>query len=144
MTTAPAIDVRDHIAAIKSAIDAQFGEWHAYEYGEAPGDPQNPDAAERAEPLPPIFAQVAVERRFVPPRRSTAQAGRSSWRVSVRAVGRSASEALWAWRRVNLALDEASLVIGDAVTTPLQHESSTSPEPDDGRFSALALFTYTA
>lgn len=147
MTTAPALDVRDHVRAIKAAIDAQFGTsgWHAYNFGEAPGDPQNPVEAQRRLSLPPIYALVAVERRNLPWRRSvTAQAGRSGWRAAVRAMGRSVDESLWALDRVHLALDEAILTVGGMVTTPIQHETSLSPEWDSGRFSALSAFTYIA
>lgn len=130
MTSAPAIDLREHVEAHKAAVTAELGQWAAYEYGQVPPA------------MPHIFALVSVERRFVPSTRITTQAGRSAWRVSVRTVGRTADECRWALHRATRALDEVVLTIGGHQSTRLQHESTTDAEPDDGRFSALSQFTY--
>jgi hypothetical protein len=130
-TTAPVVDARPHVAAIKAAIKTHFGRWDAYDYGEVPS------------PLPFIYALVSVDRRFIPARRTTAQAGRSSWRVTVRSVGRTADECRWAATKVAEALDEALLTVGGYGSTRLLHESSSDAEPDDGVFSALSSYTYT-
>jgi hypothetical protein len=44
--------------------------------------------------------------------------------------------------KVAVALNEKALTIGGDVTTPVQFESDQAPEWDDGRYSALALYTY--
>ena len=144
MTTAPVTDARPHSAAIKAAITGYLGGEHkAYDYDEVPGSPQNANEALRHEPLPDLFALVAVERRFTPYRRSTAQAGRSSWRISVRSVGRSIKEAQWVQDRVTDALDESRLSVSGAESTPLQHESSDAPTWSDGRYAATSIWIYT-
>lgn len=145
MTSAPAIDVREHVAAVKAALDAQLDPWYAYGPGEVPGDPNNPDDDGRAEPLPYIFVTLGVERRNVPPRRVTGQAGRSSWRVVLVMAGRSVLEAQWAILRVDRALDEAYLTVAGETTTLIQPETPAGrPQWDDGRFTATATYTYTA
>lgn len=131
MTTAPVVDQRPHVAAVKAAIKSTFGRWDAYEYDEVP------------DPLPFIFALVSVERRFVPPRRTTGHAGRSSWRVGVRSVGRTADECLWAVAKVAEALDEALLTVDGYGSTLLSHEDTSDASADEGRFSATSFYTYT-
>lgn len=135
--TAPAIDVREHLAAIKAAVKAQFGPNNVYGYGEVPGSNGNPGA------MPNIFALISVERRHVPITRLAALPSRSSWRVSVRWVGRTEPEARWAEHKATLALDGLRIVIDGETSTPLQHESSTAAQYDEGRMSGLTRFTYT-
>lgn len=130
MTTAPAIDTRPHVEAVKAAVTANLGQWNAYEYGQVPAA------------LPHIFALVSVERRYVPPMRAGNRAGRSGWRVSVRTVGRTADECRWALWKATQALDETALTVDGHASSRLQHESTTDAEPDDGRFSALSQWTY--
>lgn len=142
MSTAPALDTRAHSSAIRAAIEAMLGGSHAYDYDDVPGSPQAASPDLRAEALPDIYAAVSVERRYTPPRRITAQAGRSGWRVAVRAVGRTVDEARWAQKRVAEALDEAQLTIDGHTTTAFQHESWSDAEHDDGRYSGLTVYTY--
>lgn len=136
------LDVRPHVVAIKAAVDARLGDWKLYSYSEVPGDKNNPIEAERNEPLPNLYAVLAVERRFIPASRRNALASRTGWRASIRVVGRSVNEALFLDERVALALNEVPLVIDGRPTTRLQHESSTTPEPDGGRCSGLVIYTY--
>lgn len=131
VTTAPVVDQRPHVDAVKAAIKARFGRWNAFNYGEVP------------EPLPFIFALVSIERRYIPGRRTTGQAGRSSWRVAVRSVGRTADECRWATAKVSEALDEAILTVDGYGSTRLSHESTSDASADDGRFSATSFYTYT-
>jgi hypothetical protein len=141
-TSAPAIDARKHVAAARAAVTAQLDEWEAYEYDDVPGGEHTADETLRAEPLPAIYALVSVERRYVPPIRAGARSGRSGWRLSVRAVGTTADECRWALWQATTALDEAVLTIDGHQSSRLQHESSTDALPDEGRYSALSMFTY--
>lgn len=132
---APALDERQHIAAITSALTAQLGANRVYEYGQVPGQSGNSGT------LPPIFALPQVERRFAEPDRS-GRSGRSGWRVSVRFVGRSANEARWAGLQVAEALDGMNLTIDGYVSTPVTFESQAAVSPDEGRYSGSASYTY--
>lgn len=137
------LDVREHATAIKAAVGERTEPWLLYSYSEVPGDKNNPIEAERNKALPNLYAMLTVERKYLQANRRNAQASRTSWRATIRMVGRSVDEALWLDQKVTLALNEQRLVIGGRATTPLQHESSTSPEPDDGRCSGLVIYTYT-
>lgn len=132
----PSFDERPHATALIAAIKAQLGAWNAYELGEVPGVDDN------AGSIPDIFAVVQVERMFLPTMQSSRKASRAGWRASIKAVGRTVSEARWAQNKVALALDSARLTIGSRSTTPIQHESTDSPEPDGDHFSALSRWTY--
>ena len=129
--TAPALDTRQHVAALKAAVSATLGADRVYRFGDIEGKTT----------MPPIYALLAVERRFAPSDRQ-GMAGRSGWRVSVRYVGRSASEAEWAEFKVGQALDGVRLTIDGHTSTPVAHESTTTVEPDSGRFSGLSSYTY--
>lgn len=136
MTTGPALDPRPHHTAVKAALAPAVHE-QVFNYDQVPGSPLHAD-----ETLPDLFALVAVERRLVYPRRAGLP-GRSSWRLSVRYVGRTVLEALWVLDRVQDALDETRLTVMGSTSTPLLFESSASPQWDDGRYSAEAVWTYT-
>lgn len=149
MTTAPAVDTRDHAAAIKAAINTELGDdVAAYQYDEVPGSTAQPadnnDGA--ALVLPPIYVVFDVERRTVPNQRSTGQSGRSGWRVTVKSVGTTINEARWAQLRVTRALEEQVLTIGAGdtarTTTRIQHEDTTDPELDDGRYTGSNTLVY--
>lgn len=129
-------DTRPHAEAIKAAITATVGPDRVYEYGDVPGADGNEGT------LPLIYVLVTVERRVGALKRAGAFAPSSGWRVTTRAVGRTVSECRWALAKIALALDEQRLTIGGETTTPLQYESGQAPESDDGRFSALDIYTY--
>jgi len=139
MTTAPVVDERTHFAALKTLLSTPLN-GHVYEYGSVPGDQNNPVAAERTKPMPPIFALLSVERRYVESPRAVAS--RSGWRITVRAVGTTPAEARWALLRATDALEGRRLSIGGQTSTPVAHESSQAIELDDGRFSGLQVMTY--
>lgn len=132
------LDERHHAATLAAAITAQLGPWAVYEYGEVPGlDGNGGD-------VPAIYVLMQVERRGgVVPLRGTAQAGRSAWRASIRAVGRTVDECRWALLRITTALNEQTLAVDGEPTSPIQLESTDSPAPDDGVTSALSRWTYT-
>lgn len=129
-------DTRPHAAAVKAALEATVGADRVFEYGEVPGADNNPGE------LPPIFVLITVERRTGALTRAGAYAKASGWRVTARAVGRSISECRWTLAKISTALDEQRLTIGGNTTTPIQYESGQAPELDEGRFSALDVYTY--
>lgn len=134
------LDSRKHAEALKAAIKLEIGKWQIYDYGKVPGADGNPGK------LPDIYALLTVERRYNPLVRST-KAGSAGWRATVRVVGRTVDEARWASLAVTAALNESRLEIltdaGPRYTSSIQFESEQSPEPDDGRYSALSSWTYT-
>jgi hypothetical protein len=137
VSTPSLVDQRVHAVAVKAALNtALTGDAAAYDYDEVPGSNGN------AGTLPNIYVALSVERRAGAPLRSTASTGRTGWRVAARCVGRSVNECRWAVNKVAVALNEKALTIGGDVTTPVQFESDQAPELDDGRYSALALYTY--
>lgn len=138
-----ALDPRAFATAARVAITAQLAPAHAaWEYGKMPGDPSNPIEAERIKPLPPIFVLVAIERRYNPNLRMTAQAGGTGWRLLVRAAGRSSSEASWALLKVAEALNENRLTVEGVTTTPIQFETETAPRLDETRFVGDAAYVF--
>lgn len=131
------LDSRPHADAAKAAITAALGSWQAYDYGEVPGADGNAGA------LPNIYALVTVERMSGMPLRMSAQASRAGWRITARCVGRTPDECRWALAKVAAALNEVSLTVSGAVTSPIQFESDHAPAPDAGLISGMSLWTYT-
>ncbi len=144
MSTAPVLDDRLHASALRATVDARLGEHRAYDYDGVPGSPLAATEALRNQPLPDLYALVTVERRPVFTLRSTAQAGRSSWRVTVGCVGRTVNESRWVMARTYEALDQARVSVGGQTTSPLQFEVADAPEHNDGRFYGRVAYTYTA
>lgn len=143
MSTAPVLDERLHIDVFKAAVDAALGsKARCYEYSEVPGSAQNFVESERRKPLPNIFVLISLERTYVPPRRLIGRAGRSGWRLTFRALGRSEREARWAAARIADAVDEVRFDIEGFRTDPVTHESSTQPNWDDKRWVIDKFYTY--
>jgi hypothetical protein len=139
--TAPVTDEREHDATIRPLLaDAlgteDNGDARIYAYGEVPGMDGNPGT------VPAIYALLVIERRYVPPGLMVARANRSGWRVTVRGVGRTVNEARWAITKATRTLEDRRLQIAGATSTPLILEVAQLVEPDDGRFSGLATWTY--
>lgn len=130
------VDARVHAAAIKAALTVTLGADRALDYDEVPSMNGNPGV------LPNIYVALSVERRAGAPLRFSAATGRTGWRIAARCVGRTVDECRWAMFHVAQALNEKLLTIGGETTTPIQFESDQAPEWDDGRYSALALYTY--
>lgn len=135
MVTAPALDERKHVTVIAEALTATLGANRVYEYGTVPGESGVTGT------LPPIFALPSLERRYAAPDRS-GRSGRSGWRLSVRYVGRTASEARWAGMQIAAALDGANLTIDGYTSTPVTFESQAAVAPDEGRYSGTSSWTY--
>lgn len=136
MSTAPGLDVRPHMAAIKALIDATLSPHKSYGYDNLPG--MNGTAGE----VPAIFAVVSVERRFAGTPRMNGRPSRSGWRVSARWAGRTLNEALWAEERVTSALEGVKVTLDGQTSTPISHEVSQAAAYDDGRMVGLTEFTY--
>jgi hypothetical protein len=134
VTTAPATDERQHIAAVSAALTASVGANRVFEYGKVPGQSGNPGS------LPDIFVLPALERRNGPTDQGRAR--RSGWRLQVRYVGRTANEARWAAERVSQALEGKRLTVDGVESTPVVFESATRIAPDDGRYSGESVWTY--
>lgn len=136
MSTAPALDVRPHVAAAKARIKAQFGPNEVYTYDEVPGTNGN------SGDVPSIFAIVSVERRFAETPRMTGQPSRSGWRLDVRWAGRDEDEARWAESKVTAALEGVRLTISGFTSTRIRFETNDAPTYADGRMVGMTSFTY--
>lgn len=144
MSTAPVLDEREHVEVFKAAVTAKLGpKWRCYGYDEVPGSSQDSDGQTLRGALPNIFVLVSLERRFLQPARLIGRAGRSGWRVSFRGVGRTEDECRWALLRIAEAVDELRFSIDGFRSTVVTHESSTSPEWGDRRYSAIKSYTYS-
>lgn len=147
MSTAPVLDERLHVEVFKDAVDAVFiasgSPARCYGYDEVPGTSQDDGPDKIPGKLPDRFALISLERRFVPPARQVGRAGRSSWRLSLRALGRTEDECRWVLLRLAEALDERRFTVGGFRTTALTHESSTQPRWDDKRYVAEKFWTYS-
>lgn len=131
------IDSREHAAAIKAAVNVQLGDdVECYEYDEVPGVNGN-DGTE-----PRKYAVFSIERRYNPNLRA-AKAGGTGWRVAARCNGMTVDESRWVMFKTAAALNETVLTIDGSPTTRLQFEADQAPEFDDGRYSGLALYTYS-
>lgn len=139
--TAPVTDEQAHDAVLRPLLAARLGtepngDARVYSYGEVPGMDGNPGV------IPGIYVLLTIERRYVPPVRMVARPSRSGWRVTCRGVGRTVNEARRAMNAATNALEDVRLQLGDVESTPLALEVAQSVEPDDGRYSALATWTY--
>lgn len=130
------LDARPHATAVKDALDVPLGAWAAYDYDDVPGANDN-----HGKP-PGIFVLISVERRFNPNVRMSAQAGTTAWRLAVRSVGRTVAECRWAQVRVAEVLNEGRLLVAGIYTSRLQYESGNAASFDDGRYSAVDIYTY--
>lgn len=131
------IDARPHAAAIKAALDAALAPaWVSFEYDKVPGTNGNAGTA------PGIFVALSLERRTNPLLRTPGRAGAAGWRVALRSVGRTVAECRWAQLRVADALNEQRLFVAGEYSNRLQFESGDAPGFDDGRYSAIDLYTY--
>jgi hypothetical protein len=142
--SAPVLDARAHAEAVKAAITAALApKWSAYDFDEVPGDKNNLDDDERAKPLPNLYAVVSVEQVSAANQRMSGQTGTTLWIASIRGVGRTVAEAQWVRWRIAVALHEKRLVIESRDTEPLQLQPGQAPELDEGRYSGLAIYTYS-
>lgn len=123
------LDERLHRTAIVAAVNAFEDDLPVYDYGKTPAT------------LPPIFALLGIERRYVEPT-VAGRSHRSGWRVTIRYVGRTVDEARWAGLKVAEAIDEKRLTVDGATSTPVTHESTQAIALDDGRFAGYAIYTY--
>lgn len=143
MSTAPAIDERQHSAVVIAAIQAAFTAlnpaWSeaVFDFGSVPGQDQNEGV------VPDIFVALQIERRYVTPIRMVTLPTRSSWRISAHHVARTVNNARLAALAVATALDGQRLIVAGASSTPVLLENTTSIQPDDGMFSGSSQWIYT-
>lgn len=125
------------MAALKAAIESQLGAAaDVYDYSTVPGTNGNSGK------VPSAFVIVSAERRYNPNLRSTARAGGSGWRISVRCVASTVTNVGLLMNAVSVALNENRLTINGDTTTPIQFESDRAAEYDDGRYAAYSIWTY--
>jgi hypothetical protein len=143
MSTAPAVDEREHSAALIEAISAaltairpDLGEF-VYDLGSVPGQDQNKGT------VPDLYVALQIERRFVPNPRLVQVPSRSSWRVATICVARTVDNARLAVLAVTNALDGQRLTVGGVTSTPIYLETSSPIIPDDGMFSAQPTWAYS-
>ena len=136
--SAPELDEIAHWDVIAAALTVRLGPSRVFKHGEVPGL----DGHEGE--VPPIFALLAIQRRFVAARKSSRRAESSGWRISVRRAAETVDEAAWAALRITEALDDVRLTIGSHISTPVLHETTTSavPDPKVKRLTGLQSYTY--
>lgn len=142
MSTAPAIDEREHsavvIASIKTALTAlrsDIGE-NVFTHGSVPGEDEN------AGSLPTAFVALSIERRFVTPSGMVRMPSLSGWRISAHHVASTVNNASLVGLAVANALDGQRLVIDGYTSTPVLLELTNAVAPDSGMFSGLSQWTY--
>lgn len=122
---------REHAKAWRTLIGGNLGSGGAYDYDDAPAA------------LPGVYVLVTVSRRYAEPAYASGLRGTTPVRLTTLAVGRTVDEARWARQRVAAVVDESQTTVDGLVTTPVQFETETPIEPDDGRYSGLTAWTYT-
>lgn len=116
------------VAAILAALTA--ADAHPYDLDELP------------KALPAYYNEVGVTRRFGGAFRADSRTGTVGYRIAVRAVAKTVSNAREMRSRAGTALDGVVLTIDGRQTTPIRFESAEDIGPDDGMFSGLTLYTY--
>lgn len=117
-----------HAAAVIAALDAA---------GAAPYDIDDvPDT------LPAHYTEVYVSRRFGGEPRNAGAKGSTGWRIAVRVVAKTVTNARLLRAKVSAALDDVRLTVDGEPTTPVQFEGAEEIGPDDGWFSGLSTYTY--
>ncbi len=136
MATDTRLDTRQHVRALRDALKVTLGATNVYEWGQVPGESGN------AGSLPPMWALVSLQRVQNTDLRVSAEAGMTEWRVTVGVVGSTPDETRWLLYKTAIALNEESLSIGGATTSPLQHESERAATRDEGRYYSAVIYTY--
>ncbi|HEY0891236.1 MAG TPA: hypothetical protein VGE38_16665 [Nocardioides sp.] len=112
---------------------------HVYDDDEVPGSNGNPGT------LPPAFAVLSVERRYVPPNRQGGTA-RVGYRAAVRHVGTTATNARRVGKWVQDALESSpgrgkKITVGGVKSTAITHESTNAVAKDGTEHSGLSQWT---
>lgn len=115
--------------AVKAAITGALrGTWQARDFDESTSDP--------------IHVYVAVTRRFGSPERICGYPPGTAWRFVARCIGEDIGAARAAMEDV-AALEGTRIVVDGVTSQPIQFESASAPEPDDGWFSGQSTWTYS-
>lgn len=93
--------------------------------------------------LPAYYCEVYVTERPVEGHRYGGASDKRAWRVQVRAVARSASNAKQVRAYAHAALFDKTVTVGGVESTPMTHPVGDDPiAPDDGWFSGLSEYGY--
>lgn len=123
-------DEAAHLAAVVVLLEA------------AGAEPMTLQQIKDASPLPPYYTEVTVSQRLGSgPRRATAGATSTQWRILARAVAKRYANAQEMRRRA-AALHEAKLTV-DGEAFHVERSISDDPiAPDDGWWSGVSEFGY--
>lgn len=136
--TIHAPNIADHYAALTAAL----APLPVYEYGRVPGMKRDDGHGSNPGQTPASYGLLQVERVYLESATAARLSRRTSWRASLRAVGKSPADCKAALSALG-AVENARLTIDARTSTPVAHESSEAPAPDDGWHSALVRFTYS-
>lgn len=121
-----------HVEAVKAAVSA-VTQAAAYDVDEI-GKAQN---------LPANYVEVYLSRRFSEEsRRFDGFRTPIAWRLSLRVVSKSVSNARLMQDRIRTAFEGNTLDVETSVSTPVTFESESPIEPDGAWFTGLTDWTY--
>ena len=135
--TANAADVRIHLPALQAATGLTL-----YEYGKVPGE-KDPAGLANPGTAPPTYGLIQVERIGRASPTMNRRTRKTSWRASLRAVGKTHPNNCRVAMNQLLTLENQRLVIDGHTSTPVFLENAEDSRPDGNAFSALIRFTYT-
>lgn len=132
-----AADARLHVDVLEAATGLTM-----FEYGKVPGE-KDPAGVTNPGTAPTRYGLVQVERIGRPAATMNARTRKTSWRASLRAVGKYTPDNCRSAMALLLALENQRLVIDGHISTPVYVEDTEDARPDGNAFSALIRFTYT-
>ena len=133
-----AADVRKHLPVLQAATGLVL-----FELGKVPGEKDPTTGVAVPGVAPATYGLIQVERVGRAAVTMNRRARKTSWRVSLRAVGKSTPHNCRAALNQLLALENQRLVIDGHTSTPVHVEDSEDSQPDGNAFSALIRFSYT-
>lgn len=124
----------DILTAAKTAANVALSPRMAYTPGEV----------KRLSSKPTQYAEVnVVQRPKLTAGRLTPGPDLSWWRLTVRAVADTDTNARTILADVRTALEFQRLTVGSAQTTPIAYETGDAVNEDDDWWSGLAVYTFT-
>lgn len=93
--------------------------------------------------LPNYYNEVGASDRFGGESRLGVYIGTGGYRITMRSVGRTEDAALDMRSKGRLALEYATLLVGDLYSTPVMFETADLIAEDDGWWSGLMTLTTT-
>lgn len=143
MTTAPAVDERDHATAVIATIKTELAALHApigdnvFDYGSVPGEDGN------AGDLPETFVVVSLVRRYAEPNGMVKLPSVIGWYVTTSFVATTVNNARLAGLAVTNALEGRRFVVDDVESTPGRFTQGAEVRPDSGAFSGNSVWSFT-